>query len=205
MDIDSVRRAYRRYASLYDTVFGWSLEHGRRQLVDMLETHAGERLLEVGVGTGLLLPRYPRNISITGIDLSAEMLAVARARVEAQGLSHVTLQFMDAERTSFESASFDHVLLPYVYSVTPDPRQLIREARRVCKPGGHIYVLNHFTGVGVWGVLERALRPFAASLGFRPEFPMQQYVTNMGWDIVAIRAANLLALSRIVHFRNTPS
>lgn len=203
MDIDSVRRAYRRYAGLYDTVFGWTLEHGRRQLVDMLDTRAGERLLEVGVGTGLLLPRYPRDISVTGIDLSEEMLAVARARVRSLRLSHVSLHLMDAERTSFESASFDHVLLPYVYSVTPDPHRLIREARRICRPGGNIYVLNHFTGVGIWGWLERVLRPFAASLGFRPEFPMRRYVNDMGWDIVDIRSANLLALSRIVHFRNT--
>ncbi|MBM3347414.1 MAG: methyltransferase domain-containing protein, partial [Betaproteobacteria bacterium] len=87
MDIDSVRRAYGRYAGLYDTVFGWSLEHGRRKLVGMLDTRAGERLLEVGVGTGLLLPRYPRDIAVTGIDLSAEMLEVARARVDSEGLS----------------------------------------------------------------------------------------------------------------------
>jgi len=202
-DVASVRRAYRRYASVYDAVFGWSLSHGRRQLVRMLKTKPGQSLLEMGVGTGLLLPLYPADITVIGIDLSEEMLDVARARVRRRELANVTLRTMDAERTSFASGSFDHVVIPYVYSVTPDPRQLMSEARRVCKPGGSIYVLNHFTGAGrVWEGFERVLRPFAASLGFRPEFPIRQYVDELHWDIVDIRSVNLLGLSRLVHFRN---
>jgi len=202
VDVESVRRAYRRYASVYDALFGWSLSHGRRQLVRMLKTKPGQTLLEVGVGTGLLLPLYPRDIAVVGIDLSQEMLEVARARVRRSGLSNVTLRAMDAERTSFSSGSFDHVVIPYVYSVTPDPQQLVREARRVCKPGGSIYVLNHFTGVRVWEGLERLLRPFAAGLGFRPEFPMRQFVDELHWDIIDIRPVNLFGLSHLVHFRN---
>ena len=127
MDIASVRRAYRRYASVYGALFGWSLEHGRRQLIHMLQCQPGDSLLEVGVGTGLLLPRYPRDIAVVGIDLSEDMLALARARVRRKGLTNVTLHMMDAERTGFAAASFDHVVLPYVYSVTPDPQQLVRE------------------------------------------------------------------------------
>jgi phosphatidylethanolamine/phosphatidyl-N-methylethanolamine N-methyltransferase len=203
MDQESVRSAYRRYASIYDVLFGHALQNGRRELVRVLKTRPGETLLEVGVGTGLLLPLYPRDIAITGIDLSEEMLEAARERVLDQGLAHVTLQAMDAEHTSFAAGSFDHVVLPYVYSVTPDPLRLIGEARRVCKAGGDIYVLNHFTGVGGWGWLERFLRPFARSLGFRPEFSMQSYVDDMNWNIVQVRSVNLLGLSRLIHFKNT--
>jgi phosphatidylethanolamine/phosphatidyl-N-methylethanolamine N-methyltransferase len=202
MDLASVRRAYRRYASVYDSVFGWTLGHGRRLLVRMLDAKPGERLLEVGVGTGLLLPRYPRDLAVTGIDVSEEMLAVARERVRRHGLMHVTLRAMDAEHMSFASGSFDHVVIAYVYSVTPDPAKLMCEARRVCRPGGSIYVLNHFSGIGAWVWLERALRPFAASLGFRPEFPLREHVHDQHWDIVDMRTANLFGLSRIVHIRN---
>ncbi len=204
-DIASVRRAYRLYALVYGPVFGWPLEHGRRQLVRVLQARPGDTLLEVGVGTGLLLSRYPRDISVVGIDLSDDMLDVARARVRRHGLANVTLHLMDAEHTGFAPGSFDHVVLPYVYSVTQNPSQLVREAQRVCKPGGHIYVLNHFSGYGFWAGIERVLRPYATNLGFRPDFPWRQFVDDLRWDIVSMRPVNLFGLSRLVHFRNSPS
>jgi phosphatidylethanolamine/phosphatidyl-N-methylethanolamine N-methyltransferase len=157
----------------------------------------------MGVGTGLMLPMYPRDIEVTGIDISEEMLEVARKRIERDGMTSVRLELMDCEHTSFEAHAFDHVVIPYVYSVTPDPLQLIREARRVCKPGGTIYLVNHFTDTGMWCWLERLLRPFAKSLGFRPEFSLKRYVHDMQWNDVKIRSVNLLGLSRLVLFTNS--
>ena len=202
MDLDSIRRAYKRYASIYDVLFGRCFHQGRRALTRRLRTRPGERLLEMGVGTGLMLPMYPRDISVTGIDISADMLEVARKRMEREGLTNVELAVMDCEHTTFPEHSFDHVVIPYVYSVTPDPHQLIREARRVCKPGGSIYLLNHFTDTGIWGSMERLLRPFSKHLGFRPEFSIKSYVHDMRWDSVEIQPVNLLGFSRLVHFRN---
>lgn len=203
MDRSSIQRAYRRYASVYDFVFGRSLQEGRVALTRSLKTRPGDKLLEMGVGTGLMLPMYPRNIDITGIDISEEMLDVARKRVEREGLSNVRLELMDCEHTSFEAHSFNLVVIPYVYSVTPDPMQLIREARRVCKPGGTIYLVNHFTDTGMWRWLERLFKPFSKSLGFRTEFSLKRYVHDMQWNNVNIRPVNLLGLSRLIHFTNS--
>jgi phosphatidylethanolamine/phosphatidyl-N-methylethanolamine N-methyltransferase len=203
MDQPSIKRAYRRYASVYDLVFGPSLQEGRRALSRSLKTRPGDKLLEMGVGTGLMLPMYPRDIEIVGIDISEEMLEVARKRVDRDAMLNVRLELMDCEHTSFEAHAFDHVVIPYVYSVTPDPLQLIREARRVCKPGGTIYLVNHFTDTGMWRWLERLLRPFAKSLGFRPEFSLKRYVHDMQWSDVKIRSVNLLGLSRLVLFTNS--
>lgn len=203
LDLQSVKRAYDRYAPNYDLLFGWVLQHGRRELVRSMHTRPGETLLEIGVGTGLLLPMYPGGVAVTGVDLSAEMLQVASRKVLDRNLANVTLHVMDAENMTFETGSFDHVVISYVYSVTPDPARLISEARRVCRVGGDIYVVNHFTDVGIWGWLERGLRPFAATLGFRPEFSIKSYVYEKNWNIVQTRKVNLLGLSRLVHFRNS--
>jgi phosphatidylethanolamine/phosphatidyl-N-methylethanolamine N-methyltransferase len=205
MDQQAVQRVYRKYAPLYDIVFGSLLQHGRRQLVRTLRALPGQRILEIGVGTGLLLPLYPRGVSIVGIDISEEMLAVARRRAERLGLDNVELYLMDAEQTTFPDGSFDHVVISYVYSVTPNPRGLIREARRACKPGGDIYLLNHFSGNGIWKWGEALLRPFASRIGFRPDFPIETYVSNMNWNIVNIQPVNVLGLSRLVHFKNSDS
>jgi len=205
MDQQAVQRVYRKYAPLYDIVFGSLLQHGRRQLVRTLRALPGQRILEIGVGTGLLLPLYPRGVSIVGIDISEEMLAVARRRAERLGLDNTELYLMDAEQTTFPDGSFDHVVISYVYSVTPNPSGLIHEARRVCKPGGDIYLLNHFSGNGIWKWGEALLRPFASRIGFRSDFSIETYVSSMNWNIVNIQSVNVLGLSRLVHFKNSDS
>ena len=82
LDADSVRAAYARWASIYDLVFGGVSAFGRRRAVEAVNALSGSRVLEVGVGTGLALPLYARGKRITGIDLSAAMLNLARQRVK---------------------------------------------------------------------------------------------------------------------------
>ena len=82
MHVESAKAAYRRYARIYDAVFGPMLQPGRRALLKALGCRPGERVLEVGVGTGLALPMYPASVRVTGIDVSREMLERARVRAE---------------------------------------------------------------------------------------------------------------------------
>ena len=197
----AIASAYDRLAGPYDLLFGWVLQEGRELLGRRLQAAPGERIVEFGVGSGLMLPLYPRHASVLGIDLSDAMLARARALVRRKGLAHVTLQRVDAEHNGLPSAAFEHVVLPYVYSVTPDPAGLMREAFRVCRPGGHIWVLNHFSGLGVWDWLERPLKPLARWIGFRPDFPFKTYVLDQGWAVEELLPVNLFGLSRLVHLR----
>ena len=106
----------------------------------------GQRILEVGVGTGLSLPHFRSDLRVTGIDVSAEMLEKGKRRTERMGLAHVEgLHLMDAENLEFPDNTFDAVLALYVASVVPDPARFAAEMRRVCIPGGTIVVVNHFT------------------------------------------------------------
>jgi phosphatidylethanolamine/phosphatidyl-N-methylethanolamine N-methyltransferase len=133
------------------------------------------RVLEVGIGTGISLPHYKRSLRVTAIDLSPEMLSRARERVEREQLTHVEdIIEMDAGHMSFPDNSFDVVVAMYVLTVVPDPKLVMQELQRVCKPGGEVIVVNHFSKTeGVRGAVEKALAPFASLLGWRPQFPME--------------------------------
>ena len=172
LDADAVRAAYRRWAGVYDLVFGGVSGWGRRMAAEEVNRLPGTRVLEVGVGTGLALTRYRRDKRITGIDLSAEMLERARARVAAERLTHVeALLELDAESTGFPDAGFDIAVAMFVASVVPHPRQLMAELRRVVRPGGHILFVNHFAaerGLRWWA--ERTLAPASRALGWHPDF-----------------------------------
>ena len=200
-DPESVRSAYDRYARIYDRLFGWVLQDGRERLARRMAAGPGEHIVEFGVGSGLMLPLYPAHARVTGLDLSDGMLARARALVQRLGLAQVSLRRVDAEHSSLEAGCADHVVLPYVYSVTPDPEALIREAFRVCRPGGSIWIVNHFSGLGIWDWLERPLRPFARWVGWRPDFPYDTFVARQPWLVMHVEPANLWGLSRVVHVR----
>ncbi len=202
MHTEAIKAAYRRYARVYDTLFGPILHPGRKLIVESLECRPGERILEVGVGTGLSLPLYPETVRVTGIDLSREMLAKARARVEREQLPQVeALVEMDAESMAFADSSFEKVIAMYVVSVARHPTQLLNEMRRVCRPGGQIFVLNHFRSEGrLVGALERSLAGFSAQIGFHPDLALGDLLQSSALELEQVSRINFFW--RILRFRN---
>jgi phosphatidylethanolamine/phosphatidyl-N-methylethanolamine N-methyltransferase len=174
LDAEAVREAYRRWAGVYDTVFGAVSAPARGRAVAAVNRLPGTRVLEVGVGTGLALPLYQAEKQVVGIDLSAEMLAHARRRVAEQRLGNVeALLEMDAEAMTFADASFDLAVAMFTATVVPDARKLLAEMRRVVKPGGHLLFVNHFRaerGIRWWA--ERSMAPLARGLGWHPDFAL---------------------------------
>ena len=204
MNIQAIEQAYKRYARFYDVCFGAVFQPGRRAIVDRMNCGPGERILEVGVGTGLSLPLYPQNVSVVGIDISSHMLDQARVRQARCGLENaVELMVMDAERMGFKDDSFDKVVAMYVASVVPDPDRLVDEMRRVCKPGGQIYMVNHFHSRNpILGGVESLLAPLSKQLGFRPDFSLDRFLGQTGLDPMNIRRVNLFDFSTMVEARN---
>ncbi|HEY5900894.1 MAG TPA: class I SAM-dependent methyltransferase [Burkholderiales bacterium] len=182
MQIESVKAAYRRYAAVYDAVFGPVLQPGRKAVMQALRLRPGDRVLEVGVGTGLSLPLYPRDVKITGIDVSREMLEKARRRVAQRRLPNVeALLEMDAENMTFADASFDKVVAMYVVSVVERPAKLLEELHRVCKPDGEIFLVNHVKSDNrVIAAVEKSLARFSDKLGFHPDFELRDMVADAG-------------------------
>jgi len=175
MDIRAVGSSYRRWAPVYDGTFGRITNPGRRRAVEYINTRRGT-LLEVGVGTGLSLRDYRPHLTVTGIDYSAEMLAKAQEKVQAEGLDHVAeLRRMDARELDFPDASFDTVVAMYLVSVVPEPERVVAEMARVCKPGGEVLIVNHFAREsGFLAALERFFAPFANTLGWHSDFRIER-------------------------------
>lgn len=197
-----VKRTYHFYAPIYDFIFGAILEHGRCALCKEVALLQPSNILEVGVGTGLLLEKYPVASLITGIDISEDMLEIARHR--AKKLPHMTirLEVMDAEKLDFADNSFDCVVLPYVLSVTPNPDALVKELRRVCRENGTIIILNHFSGNNAWYLLEKLVKNFSEKIGFRSEFSYETHILKYNWIVTKVKKVNVFGLSKLVVIRN---
>ncbi|MEX0729729.1 MAG: class I SAM-dependent methyltransferase [Aquisalimonadaceae bacterium] len=204
MDLVSIRNAYRRYANHYDRIFGPVFAPGRRLAMRTLGSEPGQRVLEVGVGTGLSLPYYHPESKVVGIDISPEMLAKARERTEREGLRQVeSLLVMDAENLEFADSSFDAVVAMYVASVVPNPDRLIEEMRRVCVPGGDIIIINHFASRNpVLRGLEKGLRPLSRMLGFRPDMDLDSLPQMEDFQRIGVRNANIFGYWKLVHYCN---
>lgn len=204
LDADAVRAAYKRWAGVYDTVFGGVSAWGRRRAVAEVNRLPGTRVLEVGVGTGLALPHYTPDKRITGIDLSAEMLALARQRVRSDRIANVDgLLELDAEATGFPDASFDIAVAMFVASVVPNPRRLLDEVRRVVRPGGHILFVNHFAaerGPRWWA--ERALAPASRKLGWHPDFSVAALFTEQERRAATLTSVPPAGLFTLAHLPN---
>ena len=176
-----VKRAYKFYAPAYDFVFDWIFHPGREQAMRLLDIKRNDHVLEVGIGTGLNLPLYPTHCHITGIDLSEEMLEKAQDKVIELGLIGVTLKVMDATVMDFGDSEFDSAVATYTISAVPDPVGVLREMRRVVKPGGSIVLLNHFrSDRRVVGRLEDLVSPVCTRLGWKSNLPFEPLLKQVG-------------------------
>ena len=188
---DFVARVYENIAWAYDLIFGPALHPGRVNAIRRMGIKPGDRVLEVGVGTGINAALYPTDCSVTGIDLSSSMLEKARERVARKGVRNVRLLQMDAANLKFADDTFDIVYAPYVISVVPDPVAVTREMRRVCRPGGRIVILNHFRSknrLGAW--IERVISPLTVHIGFKSDLDLPAFLAQADLKPVSIEKVN---------------
>jgi phosphatidylethanolamine/phosphatidyl-N-methylethanolamine N-methyltransferase len=188
---DFVARVYEKLASVYDIAFGPALHPGRVHALQRMGIRPGDRILEVGVGTGINASLYPRDCGVIGIDLSGSMLEKARERVARKHIRNVRLLEMDAADLKFADGTFDIVYAPYLISVVPDPVAVAREMRRVCRPGGRIVVLNHFRSANpllAW--IERVISPFTVHIGFKSDLDLPAFLTQAELKPISIEKVN---------------
>ena len=170
-DLEGQRRVYARWAPVYDKIYHRFLGDAHRRTAAAAAA-AGPDILEVGVGTGLVLPDYPPQARVVGVDLSEHMLRKAVEKVRARGLGHVRLiAAMDACRLGLPDARFDAVALPFVITLVPSPEQALDECARVLKPGGEIVISSKLgDDRGLQAKVEEWIAPLMKQVGWSSAF-----------------------------------
>lgn len=166
-----MRKAYERWAPVYDIVYDKLTEPAGRAAVRAVEA-CGPRILEVGVGTGLSLGYYAPTSQVHGIDLSQDMLRRAARKVATRGLRHVkSLQVMDACRLGFPDQVFDAVTAQFLITLVPNPEGALDEMARTLRPGGEIVLVNHFGQEhGALARIEGAVASLCGKIGWSSDF-----------------------------------
>ena len=144
MRLFSNTRIYERIGGFYDASLGFWSREVRRQAAVALDVRKGERLLIIGLGTGMELEHLPARVRGAGVDLSSGMLQRAHRRRAELGMHDLDLRVMDARTLDFPDESFDAVYLPLILTVVEDGARVFAEAARVAAPGGRIVVADRF-------------------------------------------------------------
>jgi phosphatidylethanolamine/phosphatidyl-N-methylethanolamine N-methyltransferase len=196
-------KIYSEFAPLYDKIFGKIFYSRLERVIENLDIPPGAKVLEVGAGTGTSFPAYPTHCEVVGIDLAPDMLARARQKIEDNGWEHLSVLEMNALDLEFPDNTFDYVMAFHVVTVVPDPVRMVAEAKRVCKPGGKIVVVNHFTSdFPLIGTLTEALDPLTRWLGWRTDLRLKPFIETTDLAVERVYKLSKSSLYTVLLGRN---
>lgn len=184
MQETTTKKIYDLQSLVYDITFAKLVKRRVAEAIKHMNIADGERVLDLGIGTGQSLNYYPPRSSIVGIDLSDGMLREARKRIRERGWDHVQIVQANALTLPFPDDCFDHVFISHVISVVSDPVMLVKEAQRVAKPDARIVVVNHFQSSNRFvAMIEKWLCPLCTRLGWRSDLALPELIRNTGMQI----------------------
>jgi phosphatidylethanolamine/phosphatidyl-N-methylethanolamine N-methyltransferase len=195
-------KLYTKLARLYEGLFPffeWQIEKGLR----WHPTKPGQEVLEIGIGTGFSLKHYPQYNKVTGIDISAEMLASAQEKIKHNHWNHIQLRQMSALALELPDNSFDCVTAFHAVNVVPDPVRMMREIQRVCKPKGTFLIVNYFCGESAFGSgMGRLMDPLTRFLGWRSTLKVSQLLEGTSFEVESQRRTHQLSPYWVVFAKN---
>jgi len=193
MNREEVKSIYSSYSSVYDTVFGHFFSPRIRIGIDRSPFAVGDKIIEVGVGTGISLPLYPRHCKVVGIDLTKKMLDQAERKKRRHKLDHVDLMEMDGEQMTFDDDTFDHAVAAFVITVVPNPEKMVSEMKRVTKKGGTILIFNHFCSNNAFiSRVEKVFSPMFEKWGWRSDISLDLLSNHCNLKIKEVFKKNKL-------------
>ncbi len=165
---------YAFWSEFYDSFVDVRYKFDRNEVIQKLKIKNGEKVLEVGVGTGLNLPLYPKYCEVFGIDFSNSMLYKAKQK---KSNAKITLEEMDATNIKYPDNYFDKILMTYVLRVTPQPILVLKEIIRVLKPKGKIVVVDQFKTRPSF--FAKILQPIRVLLGSGKDYFLAELIKDL--------------------------
>jgi len=205
LDENSIIKSYKRVSKFYDATFGQVFRPGQKAIIKKMDCSSTDSVLEIGIGTGSSLQYYPHETKVVGIDISPDMLDVAKKRIIEDQAQNKHILLMNGEELTFADNTFDKVVGMYVVSVTQDPKKLIEEMKRVCKNDGDIYIVNHFSNESdntVVKMFEKSLMPLSKLLGWKPYFPFAEFNKYANLNVQEMSKVNIFDYWNIIHATN---
>ena len=184
MQESSTKKIYDVHSLFYDATFGRLVKRRIERAIHHMDISPTDRVLDLGIGTGVSLNYYPSHSRVVGVDLSGGMLRKCRENIRERGLNRAFVLQANALELPFAESTFDHVFISHVISVVSDPVQLVREAQRVAKPGARIVIVNHFQSTNRFiAMVEKWLCPLCTKLGWRSDLALQDLIRRTGVEV----------------------
>ena len=180
---------YRLYAPIYDRLMAPSFADGHSKMYNSLNLKQGDKILEVGVGTGISLTHVPDFVKVEAIDYSEPMLVKARKRQEkGEFAAEINFQQMDAHILEFDTNHFDHCVVAHTLAVVADPEVVLKEIVRVTKSSGLIAIVNHYKDRK--GIIGTLWNPFRKRLGLGKHVDFKQIIDKCGLELLSEERVN---------------
>ena len=196
-------KIYSLYSHFYDSLFGAIFHPGHRAASELMNIQPGERVLEVGIGTGMSLSLYPGNVEVVGIDINQDMIKQAGEKKQRMGYTNVKLCITDATEMGFKNNYFDKVIAAHSITVIPKPSETLKEIKRVCKENAEFFFLNYSgSDDNIVSRIEKAWSPIRSRLGLGNVIDLEGLLQNANFKIDLKDRVNIFKLFQIIKCRN---
>lgn len=173
----ALKHSYTLLAPVYDLVVSGPLDSTRKRSISRITRVDGKKILVNGIGSGLDIPYLPHGADYTGTDITPAMLKRAKKRAQAHNLN-INLLCTDSQLLPFDDQYFDIILMHLILAVVPKPIDVLKEANRVLKPGGRIYILDKFLKPGQFAPVRRIINLLSRHIATRTDVIFEDLLTQ---------------------------
>ncbi len=197
-------KIYSLYSYFYDSFFGAIFHPGLRAASELMNIQPGERVLEVGIGTGMSLSLYPDNVEVVGIDINQDMIKQAGEKKQRMSYTNVKLCITDATEMGFKDNYFDKVIASHSITVIPKPDETLKELKRVCKEDAEFFFLNYSgSDDNVVARIEKAWSPIRSRLGLGKAIDLEGLLQKANFKIDFKNRVNIFKLFQLIKCSNS--